>query len=94
MSGPYAGPLKNALKGVELPQIKTLILPSTVGILLEHCPDVEDVVFVVGGARDITSYLLGGLLRRLASNKNSKVKRLAIPLVSWDDRSSKRFNVL
>ena len=91
MDGPYARPLRDALSGIELPQIKTLILPTTADILLEHCPDVEDVVCVVRGA---TTYGLGALLMRLASNKDSNVKRLAIPLVLRNDRSSKRFSFL
>ena len=95
MNGPHARPLRDALKGVELTQIKTLILPPAADILLEHCPGVEDVVCVVGGA---TTYGLGALLMRLASNKDSKVKRLAIPLVWrsdwWYDWSSEQFSFL
>ena len=91
VDGPYARPLGKALRGIELPQIKTLILPPTVNVLLKHCPDVEDVVCVVGG---VPTYRLDALLIRLASNKDSKVKRLAIPLMLWNDRSSKRFSFL
>ena len=35
-----------------------------------------------------------GFLRSLASNRNSKVKRLAIPLVLWPNPSRKRTNTL
>ena len=86
ISGPYVELLGNALSGVELPQIRTLILPPAASILFRHCPNVEDVVCVVGGA---TTYELGGFLVRLASNKNSKAKRLAIPLQLRYNRSSK-----
>ena len=91
MNGPYADPLGNALKGVELPQIKTLILPPAARILLRYCPNVEDVVCVVGGA---TTYGLGGLLMHLTANKDSKVKRLAIPLLLRHNHSSKRSSFL
>jgi hypothetical protein len=39
----YSEPLRNALDGVQLPQIKTLILPSMVHCLLRHCPNVDDL---------------------------------------------------
>ena len=83
-------PLKSALKGVKLPQIRTLILPPAAYPLLRHCRDVEDVVCVV---RCQTTFP-DGLLRSLASNRNSKVKRLAIPLVMWPNPSRKRFCTL
>ena len=41
-------PLKNALEGIELPQIKSLILPPAAYPLLQHCRNVEDVAFAVG----------------------------------------------
>ena len=71
--------LEDALNGVELPQIKTLILSPTAYPLLRHCCNVEDVVLVVEGATMPSDVVLGSL----ASNRDSKVKRLAIPLVSW-----------
>ena len=80
-------PLKKALKGVELPQIKTLILPPAAHPLLRHCCDVEDVT-CVGGYETIHSE---GFLGSLAFNLDSKVKQLTIPLVSWDNPSSKSF---
>ena len=78
-------PLKDALKRVKLPQIKTLILPPTAYPLLRHCRDVGDVVCVIRD--DIVSS--DEFLVSLASNRNSKVRRLAIPLVSRGNQSSK-----
>ena len=77
--------LKNALKGVKLRQIKTLILPPAAYPLIRHCRDVEEIVCAVR-YEDVSP---DGLLTSLPSNRNSKVKRLAIPLVTWDDPSSK-----
>ena len=77
--------LEKALKRVELPQIKTLVLPPTAHPIFRHCPEVEDVVYVV---RDIT-WPSDGFLASLASNQNSKVKRLAIPLILWPNASRK-----
>jgi len=78
-------PLKNALKRVKLPQVQTLILPPATHPLLRHCSNVEDVIFVV--RYTIMSY--DGLLGSLASNRDSKVKRLAIPLILWSNPSRK-----
>ena len=78
-------PLGNALKRVKLPQIKTLILPPTAHPLLRHCHNVEDVVYVVGDETMPSDEFLASL----ASNLDSKVKRLAIPLISWGDPSRK-----
>lgn len=39
----YSKHLRNALSGVELPQIRTLILPSMAHSLLRHCPNVDDL---------------------------------------------------
>ena len=80
-------PLKHALRGVKLPQIKTLILPPSAYPLLQHCHDVEDVVCVAG----YQTISPGGLLRSLTSNRDSKVKRLAIPLIMWANPSRKLF---
>ena len=74
-----AAPLKKALGRVEFPQIKTLILPPTAYPLLQHCRDVEDVICVV---RDVT-LSSDEFLGSLASNRDSKVRRLTIPLVSF-----------
>ena len=92
MNSPYANSLTEALKGVELPQIKTLILPPAAGILLRHCHNVEDVVCVVG--YKITTYQFDIFFGCLISNKDSKVKQLAIPLVLWNRPSRKWFGVL
>ena len=78
-------PLRNALNCIELPQIKTLILHHFAYPLLQHCPNVEDVACVV-------KYQIvppDGFLRSLTSNRDSKVKRLTIPLVLWDDAPRK-----
>ena len=70
--------LKLALWGVKLPHIRTLILPPTAHPLLEHCPDVEDIVCVARDEKVSPDKLLGSL----PSEQDSKVKRLAIPLVT------------
>ena len=75
--------LKKALKGVKLPQIKTLILPPNAYPFLRHCRDVENVVCVVMYGITYSD----GILRSLASNRNSKVKRLAMPLGLWTNPS-------
>jgi len=71
--------LEVALKYIELPQIKTLILLPVAHPLLKACRNVEDVVWVVDGIRPITSTKF---LQSLASIRGSKIKRLAIPLIS------------
>ena len=76
-------PLKNALKGVRLPQVKTLILPPSAYPLLQHYHGVEDVVCVV----KYQNMSPDGFLRSLTSNRDSKVKRLAIPLDMWANPS-------
>ena len=78
--------LKDALKGVKLPQIKTLILPLVAHPLLKHCPNVEEVFCAFYRYENVPS---DGFLRSLAFNRNSKVKRLAIPLVLWPSASRK-----
>lgn len=75
--GPDTTPLEDALKGVNLPQIKTLILLPAAYPLLEHCPNVEGVLCPI---RDITGPSSDGFLESLMFNQDSKVKRLAIPL--------------
>ena len=83
-------PLKNALKRATFPQIRTLILPPVAYPLLRHCRDVEDVVCAVW----FQTVLPDGFLISLASNRNSKVKRLAIPLATWANPSRKRLKTL
>lgn len=39
----YSQYLHTALRGVKLPQIRTLILPSRAHHLLRHCPNVDDL---------------------------------------------------
>jgi len=69
--------LKEALKGVKLPQIVTLILPPAAHPLLKCCPNVENVDWVIGDGYPTSDEFLGSL----ASIQDSKIKRLAIPLV-------------
>ena len=83
--GAITASLKTALKRVKLPQIKSLILPPAAHPLLRHCRDVEDVVCVVKDKTTTSDEFLGSL----TSNRNSKVKRLAIPLVLWSNPSRK-----
>ena len=79
-------PLEKALKGVKLPQIRTLIISLNAYPLFQCCHNVEEVVCVFNGHDDLPS---DGFLRSLASNRNSLVKRLAIPLVVWPNPSRK-----
>ena len=81
------GALERALKGIELPQIKTLVIPPAAHPLLRHCRNIEDLVCVV--RETPTPTLSDVILSSLASNRDSKVKRLAIPLVSWAGQSRK-----
>ena len=80
--------LRNALEGVKLPQIKTLILPPAAYPLLRHCRDVEDVACLFLYNEGPTDKFL----KSLASNRHSKVERLAIPLVLEADSSRKQLN--
>ena len=81
-------PLKRALKGVKLPQIKTLIIPPTAYPLLRRCCDVEDVV-CMPIRNQVVDPLYTKFLRSLASRRGSKIKRLAIPLATWHNPSRK-----
>ena len=83
-------PLRSALKGVKLPQIKTLIIPPAAYPLLQHCRDVEDVAWVVGRQEKSSDKLLSSL----APNRHSKVKRLVIPLAPQVDLSRKWSNIV
>ena len=65
------------IKGVKLPQVKTLILPPAAHSLLKHCPNVEDVNWVTGDRTISSDEFLGSL----ASIRDSKIERLAIPLI-------------
>ena len=87
---PRAPILKNALKGVKLPQIKSLVLPQVAHILIKHCPNVESVDWVVGD----TTVVSDEFLESLASIRHSKIERLAIPLVSYNNPSRKRSTAL
>ena len=75
--GPDTALLKRALGRIILPQMKTLIIPESAHPLLRHCPNIEDVVWVIAD-KPITS---DEFLQSLTSNGDSKVERLAIPLV-------------
>ena len=79
-------PLEKALRGVKLPQIKTLFLPPATYPLLKHCRNVEEVFCAFYRYETVPS---DGFLRSLASNRESKIKRLAIPLVLWPSASRK-----
>ena len=39
----HSEPFRKALEGVELPQIRMLVLPSMAHCLLRHCPNVDDL---------------------------------------------------
>jgi len=87
-NGDVTAPLKNALQHVELPQIKVLILPPTTYPLLQRCRNVEDVICV---ARNVRKEVISSdeFLGPLVSGQDSKVTRLAIPLV-WCGNTSRR----
>ena len=86
------GPLEKAPEHIELPRINSLVIPPATHPLLRHCHGVEDLVRVV--RYPPTSTLSDGILSSLGSNRDSKVKRLAISLVSWANLSSKRSGTL
>jgi len=88
-NGDITAPLKKALQHVELPQIKVLILPPTTYPLLRHCRNVEDVVCV---ARTVRNEVMSSddFLGSLVSGQDSKVTRLAIPLVLCGNSSRRR----
>jgi len=69
--------LNEALEGVEPPQIETLILPPAIHLLLKHCPNVENLDWVIRDKYTTSDEFL----ESLASIQDSKLKRLAIPLV-------------
>jgi len=75
--------LREALKGVKLPQIKTLVLPPLGYPLLKHCPYVEDLDWVIGDSWLIADSVAtcDELLGSLTSIRDPKIKRLAIPLI-------------
>ena len=75
--------LKKVFGCVKLPQIKTLIIPPSAYPLLQHCCDVEDVICV---AKDEARFACG-FPGSLASNQDSKIERLAIPLTPWPNSS-------
>ena len=82
--------LQSALKGVKLPQIRTLILNPAAYPLLQHCHDVEEVACVVGYHEKSCD----NFFRSLTSNRHSKVKRLVVPLVVQPDLSRKWLSTL
>jgi len=74
---PRTSNLRNAIKDVKFPQIKALILPPTAHPFLKHCPNVEDVDWVMRDRTMTSDEFLGSV----ASIRGSNVKRLAIPLI-------------
>jgi len=88
--GPDTALLEKALERIVLPQMKTLIIPEPAHPLLKHCPNVEDVVWVITN-KPITS---DEFLESLSSNCDSKVERLTIPLVLHGNPSRKRSSTL
>ena len=82
-----ANSLEVALNRTKLPQIKTLVISPATHSLLRHCHGVEDVVCAVRDTPIPTPS--DTVFSSLTSNRNSIVKRLTIPLVSWANPSSK-----
>jgi len=80
--------LKLKFEGVKLPQIKTLIPPPALHPLLKHCPNVEDVDWVIGDETVSSDEFLGSL----TLIQDSKIKRLAIPLILPGNPSRKLSN--
>ena len=77
--------LRRLLERVKLPQVKALILPAHAYPLLEICHNVEDVVYVIQhGVTPSDEFC-----EPLASNQDSQVKRLTLPLISWSNPSRK-----
>jgi len=77
---------KNALKGINLPQIKTLVLPPAAHPFLKHCPNVEDVDWVIEDQL-MTSKEFP---QSFVPIRSSKVKRLAVPLIFGGSASRKQ----
>jgi hypothetical protein len=85
--GHFTSTLEDALKRIKLPQIKVLLISPAAHPLLQHCHSVEDLICVDRSrGPDIPSDII---LCSLASNRNPKVKRLAIPLALWANPSRK-----
>ena len=84
--GPSPVLLKKALGRIRLPQIKTLIIPESAHPLLEHCRNVEDVVWVISDRRRAYN----DFLQSFVSNSGSKVKRLTIPLTLPQSRPPRK----
>jgi len=83
----YPTPLLRSVLGhVELPQVKTLILPLNAYPLLKMCRNVEEVVCVFMGE----AFLFDEFYEPLTSNQDSKLRRLTVPLISPINPSSKR----
>ena len=76
--------LEKALKRVKFPQIKTLILSPNAHPILRRCHNVEDVVYAI---RDRTWLHNAEFRTTLESNWNTKIKRLAFPLILWPNLS-------
>ena len=81
---------KLAPKRAKLLQIKALVLPPAAHPLLRHCPNVEDIDWVMRDRIMTYEELIGSL----ASTHNSKVKRLAIPLILPTHPSCKQWSAL
>ena len=81
---PRTALLREALQRVKLPQIKTLTLPPAAHPLLKHCPNAEDVDWLIGDDVKVSDEILGSL-----PNRDSKIKRLTIPLVLSENPSRK-----
>jgi len=84
--------LRKALKRAELPQIKTLTLPPAAHPLLKHCPNVEDLDWVIADSWLTADSVAtcDELLGSLMSIRDPKIKRLAIPLVLEGNTSCER----
>jgi hypothetical protein len=71
---------RNALRDIQLPQINTLTLHCAARPLLEHCLELEDLV-CVSSSFDVLS---DDFFRSLTTNRDLKIRRLAIPLM-WKE---------
>ena len=77
--------LGRLLRNTKFPQIKALVLPSAAYPLLKSCSNVEEVDWVIRSTPIVSDEFLGSL----ATIRDSKIKRMAIPLVFPGDPSRK-----
>jgi len=73
------------LENTKFPQIKALVLPPAAYPLLKHCINVEEVNWVSTSRPIASDEFLGSL----ATTRDSKIRRMTIPLIFPGDPSRK-----